>query len=143
MSIEGISNKGELEAFMGEQLGGSNVVGIPGVKGLPDLVTPTPWVTPAFGTGWSQYGDAEYSQVAYRRLGGQVFLRGLAAGGASGDTIFTLPEGLRPERHQIYPCCYNGGIIRVDVRSDGLVVCSGADPTFLSLDGISFWVESF
>ena len=56
----------------------------------------TGWITMALTSPWVNYG-APYASAAYRKIGSQVFLRGLVKGatGTTG-TIFTLPVGFRP-----------------------------------------------
>lgn len=106
----------------------------------------SPWITPTLQNSWTKYGDAAFASVAYRKdVTGKITLRGfvLKASGAAGTTIFTLPTGFRPLKHQMWPCQNSSGIERVDVRSTGAVIYQGAQAalTWLSLDPISFWTD--
>lgn len=68
-----------------------------------DLATTPPglvdsgWIAVASfaSAGWANYGGG-WAAAAYRKIGAQVFLKGLVAGGAVGSAILTLPAGYRP-----------------------------------------------
>jgi hypothetical protein len=73
-----------------------------------DLATPDPglvdsgWIAVVGGVGfnpgppaWTNYGGG-WAPAQFRKIGSQVFLKGLVAGGPVGSTIFTLPAGYRP-----------------------------------------------
>lgn len=54
------------------------------------------WITPTFQNGWGQYDAVNYP-VGYRKVGSEVFLRGLMSAGTVGNvTAFELPPTYRP-----------------------------------------------
>jgi hypothetical protein len=80
------------------------------------------WQTPAFANGWGNYGSP-HQLVRFRKEPGGVRVVGLAKGGTSGATIFTLPDGFQPAATAVYPPgVSDAGGARVDVRVDGTVV---------------------
>lgn len=104
------------------------------------------WLAPAFVNGWSQYGGG-YDPASYRQdaLTGQVFLRGAVKGG-SGTTIWTLPVGFRRTGSALYTVWGESssayGLSLVAILADGSVGhVLGPSTAFLSLDGISFFVD--
>lgn len=113
------------------------------------IQVPWEWVTPTLLNSWTQYSDPNFSQVAYRQEpSGKVTLRGgVSRNAATGSsTIFTLPEGLRPVKNQLFNCRgVHGGAdsaFRVDVNSSGAVTFQGNGTnivSYLFLDPISFW----
>lgn len=112
---------------------------------IPIEGVPIPWTVPAYVNTWAQYTDPEFGTGAYRvEASGKVSLKGLVmhtAAGAAGTTIFTLPVGMRPGKHKIWPVMTGNGIERVEVRSTGAVNYGGSIATvaWAALDPISFW----
>jgi hypothetical protein len=104
---------------------------------------------PAFASGWLNFGEFTYQAVGFRKdRDGIVHLRGAGTKGSNAprSTMFTLPSGYRPARHEVFAAAStngagaqapSGGI--VDVYPDGSVVVLGdTDDNFVSLSGISF-----
>lgn len=97
-----------------------------------------PWVTPSLPSGW--LADIDY-EAQYRLKEGVVYLRGrLSTLGSSGSVIFTLPEGMRPDRDMrlvastgasTYPCA-------LVVEADGDVRPYYSAGSTITLDGVSF-----
>lgn len=74
-----------------------------------------------FQNGWGNYG-AQWPGAAYRKIGDEVMLRGLIAGGANSTTAFILPVGYRTPaygHHFAVASADAFGIVRV--YSDGQV----------------------
>ena len=99
---------------------------------------------PAFTGTWANFGGG-LSAVAYHfdRLG-NVVLKGQAAGGVAGTSIFTLPAGARPAERRDFPAAYAGGDggATVAVLADGTIVPAAAmGNARISLDGIQFRAE--
>jgi hypothetical protein len=130
------------------------------LKGPPgDSATDSGWVTPAYTNGWATHaGTVQPAQ--YRKLGSQVHLRGVVAGGTVDSSIFTLPAGFTPVINQIISCvmtaltsgaassgtAHTHGIGnvsgRLNITSAGLVYSQGAATnTYVSLDGVVFWID--
>lgn len=55
----------------------------------------TGWVAPTLTNSWVNYGGG-FEAAGYKKVGTQVFIRGLVKDGAVGTAIFTLPVGFRP-----------------------------------------------
>lgn len=100
--------------------------------------------------GWESYNSSSY-QVAYRKLGNSVYLRGLIRRGTEGSEMFTLPSGFRPSRgSEIFYCLTSGTIsnngghkgTRINVLTSGTVSQTGTNTAlgngFISLSNISF-----
>jgi hypothetical protein len=62
---------------------------------------------PAFQNSWGNFGSG-WQVAQYRKVGTQVFLRGLVTGGASSTAIFTLPTGYRPASNTMVPAVSQG-----------------------------------
>lgn len=69
---------------------------------------------------------------------GLVVLHGMAAGGATGSAISTLPDGMRPSVDRVFPVATGAGSGSVTVRADGAIVLTTGSG-WCSLDGISFY----
>lgn len=96
---------------------------------------------PVFGTSWQNYtGAGSFQFAAYRKNPlGRVELRGLVERTAGVvTTIFTLPQGYRPVRQEIFFTGGNTGAGRVDVMPDGQVIYNSGGTTFFTLAGITF-----
>ena len=89
--------------------------------------------------GWSNYGFG-YEDIKATRVGGMVFLSGLADGPNSGLSIITtLPEGFRPSARHIVYVDSQISPLRLDVLPDGRIFQQlGQHQGFVSLTGISF-----
>lgn len=107
---------------------------------LPD----TAWIAPTLVNSWANYGGS-WETVAYRRLNGVVYLRGLARNpGArpTGDTIFTLPAGFRPstDQHALVAYANAASFAVINIYADGRVTLNTATAAnmYLSLRGQVF-----
>jgi hypothetical protein len=121
----------------------------------------TGWITPTFTNGWTNYSGA-FNQAGYRRIGNQVFLRGLVVGttGAA-NPMFTLPVGFRPTSQNLLTAgnqvttssAASAGTAhthtvaavstRLNVTAAGLVSVEAttASNAYTSLDGVSFFID--
>lgn len=82
------------------------------------------WHEPAWAAGWSNYGAPWTAK--YRKVHGLVYIEGLATGGATGSTIFTLPPGYRPLTSTMRTQIAQVNIaMRVDYNADGTVLLQG------------------
>lgn len=99
---------------------------------------------PVLQNGWTDYGSATgyYAQSGYWiDKCGVVHLSGMIANGTvtSGTLLFTLPEGYRPAKTEVFIALSAGILCRIDVENTGSVlVQSGASAGWLSLSGITF-----
>jgi hypothetical protein len=97
----------------------------------PTITTPTittnGWTAVSFTNSWADYGSpfetAAYSLDPY----GNVHVRGSIKSGASGQSAFTLPVGMRPSAYFDVPSITGGATMGiVEVGSDGSVTPIGA-----------------
>jgi hypothetical protein len=106
------------------------------------------WTNATYNNGWTSYGQGYAPAGYWKSPDGVVHLRGLVMGGGVGGgganrldsdlAIFTLPSGYRPDKGLVIPVISNGAIGRLDISTDGTVVATSGNNTWLSLDGISF-----
>lgn len=105
------------------------------------LIQETP-KTPTLLNGWTDYNASYYAPASYwKDSTGVVHLSGMIKGGAvaAGTVLFTLPEGYRPERQELFATVSVNLPARVDVAANGSVFLqSGGNTGWLSLCGISF-----
>jgi hypothetical protein len=102
------------------------------------------WTPAPLVNGWVNYGS-EFNTAAYTRTDdGWVRLRGLVKNGVvdpvGATPIFTLPTpGYRPPGQYLFVVATNPNDSgRVDVKTDGRVVCLKGNNGWVSLDGIAF-----
>lgn len=96
----------------------------------------------ALTSGKTHYGGS-YANASYRRISGQVYLRGLVrlsqAITSSNNLVATLPSGYRPRRREVFLTNCGSRFCRVDVLPDGrIVLVHRNDLRWVSLAGISF-----
>lgn len=108
--------------------------------GVPSSLTTPSVIRLDLQNGWTNYG---WGPVGCYKVGGIVFLAGMVShSSATGThTIFTLPEGYRPESStRIFMGMNNNTARRIDVTSGGTVRYNGpaANIGWVSLAGISF-----
>lgn len=77
-----------------------------------------------FEGSWGNNGDTNEAPASfYLSEDGEARLRGVVDGGNEGDTIFILPEELRPEWNQTFACAViGGGTANIIVNIDGEVI---------------------
>lgn len=101
----------------------------------------TGWIALSPAGGWSNSG-APYANLAYRKIGNVVRLRGVITGsGTVGSTIFALPAGYRPSTTGMYRLAGSTGV-DFNIATNG--VCSPASGTAtgqVSLDGVQFTID--
>lgn len=105
-----------------------------------DALETVPWILMGLGgTGWSNYGFG-WAEAAYRKIGDQVQIRGLIAGGAMGSVIANMPVGYRPVANQILTgqVEYGSGYFaaRIDILSSGVFQAywNGGTANYLSIN---------
>lgn len=74
---------------------------------------------------WTTPSSSPYHPIGYRKRGNVVWLRGSAAGGTVGQTVFTLPAGYRPALVLLCTGISSAAISRVDVTPAGSVIFTG------------------
>lgn len=117
----------------------------------PTLINQEGWHTvgaagePAFQNGWGHHDINAYAVKFRKRPDGVVQIRGMARGGASATTIFTLPVGYRPDEELIVPTLvdWNAATVPyfVSVKPTGVVTVTfgaGSTNVWVSMAEIEF-----
>ncbi len=85
----------------------------------------TEWIVhPAYVNGWLDW-DNTNNPVAYRRVGGVVFLRGLVKLGVINTAVFFLPAGFRPSIEVLLATTCSLGHAEIRVNNVGQVWVGG------------------
>lgn len=101
------------------------------------------WTDLTLGSGWAANLGA-WQTPQYIKRGGIVRLRGLIKDGtySSSATVFTLPEGYRPDGAAVFDQGCQTGSARMTINTDGTVTADyllhGAGGGYLTLSGIRF-----
>lgn len=88
---------------------------------------PDPWHEAELLNGWENFG-APYAEAQYRKdSSGFVHMRGLVNGDpATGEVIFNLPDGYRPEHELTLPTLWAdqavGEAFEMTIQTDGDVI---------------------
>ena len=115
---------------------------------LADPTTPAwewdgDWVDATLLNGWTNGGSGGgYAPASYRKnAAGLVSVRGMVTGGSSSvATIFTLPEGYRPDYTLLFTGNSNNAPARLDLNKWGsLYGQSGVQNTTWVSFAFSFW----
>lgn len=99
---------------------------------------PEVWQVPDLENGWQPFG-APLADPSYRQDRGRVYFRGGLANGLLTASAFTLPMGYAPSTQLVLPTV-SVGAGRLDIYPDGSVIPLQGDASFISLDGLSYWV---
>ena len=103
---------------------------------------------PILTGGWSNFGvstSSEHMPTSYYKDSfGFVHLFGLIRNGSlgSGNPMFTLPEGFRPEAGEIFTVMSNGAFGEIRVESDGKVYAQTGSTSWFSLAGCYFMAST-
>lgn len=89
---------------------------------------------------WVDYGVTHNKAGYYKALDGRVHLQGVVKSGTIGQPIFTLPTGYRPSKTLLFTVPSNGAFGVVEIQTDGDVVATTGNNTYVSLEGINFRV---
>ncbi len=99
------------------------------------------WIDVSGGVGFQNGWFQSLQDVAYRKQGNVVRIRGGVTGGTAGSTVFTLPAGFRPSQNYT-TALYNataGGVGYCIVATTGAVSLQLKDQFYF--DPISFTVD--
>lgn len=102
------------------------------IKGAPSFIAPT------LLNSWVDYGGAVEASGFAKTPDGVVRLKGTIKNGTLTASAFLLPTGFRPAANRLYPVVSNSVFGYITIQSDGNVVMSSVNATFVTLDGISF-----
>lgn len=98
------------------------------------------WITPTLVNGWVAVDTARTPK--YRKDNfGKVCLKGMAANGVVGQTIFTLPTGYRPLQNMVVSSVSANAHIALNVFSSGIVAYYGGSNSSASLENVSFYTD--
>lgn len=90
---------------------------------------------------WVDYNATTHNKGGYyKSLDGVVHLQGVVKSGTIGQPIFTLPTGYRPSKTLVFTVPSNGAFGVLEVQTDGDVVATTGNNTYVSLEGIAFRV---
>lgn len=104
------------------------------------------WTAATLENGWTNDGGSGVENAAYRRVRKYIELRGMVDGGAAtGQTIFTLPTGLRPSSTRILSVATFGGtptLVSIRILATGAVRVENTTYAInnVSLDGLRFYL---
>jgi hypothetical protein len=95
---------------------------------------------PIFQNGWASAFDYD---LAYRRTGDRVYLRGIVAGGSAANAVVcTLPDGYRPTRLTYCPANTSIGASIALLKTNGeLSMVSGGLVGGNYFEGVFFWID--
>jgi hypothetical protein len=122
-------------------LGGHPASYYVGKQDIANDITTRPWIIPTLLNGWVAYGGIYSSPKYYIDSIGIVHLKGAVKSGTISSTIFTLPNGYRPDAAISFPVVSNNAFGICNILSDGSVNSSSSSNTIFTLDGISFRAE--
>lgn len=102
---------------------------------------PEAWTNASIKSPWSSFGGGYSYPRYYKDYAKRVHLEGMIKGGGSGNTMFTLPTGYRPEYDIIVSAHTSpgGAVCRITILASGDVLPgTGASSSWVSLSGIDF-----
>ena len=98
------------------------------------------WYDPTLENNWVAYNAANNSPQYLIDDNGFVHLRGILKNGdGTTDDFFSLPQGFRPAKIEVFPGAASGGFCGITIAVDGAVrAYTGGSTTWTALDGITF-----
>ena len=104
--------------------------------------TPGVWIAPTLDGDWEDYDIVNLNSTAFRRVGGQIHLRGAVEGGLDGSLVFTLPAFFRPLKLIVLPIItITGELANISIQTDGDIFVNFSGISAISLDGAFFWTS--
>ena len=120
---------------------------------LPELNIPdTGWQVPNLaGTGYTDV-DTTLQGIRYRKVNNVVYIEGAVKGGNNNQSIFSLPDGLKPSKTLVFSSVLIvGGVFpnapttttigRIEINDGGQVIPKTVGNVMTSISGISFVVD--
>ena len=106
-----------------------------------DLTVNTSWQEITLTNNWENYG-VQYQTAEYKKIGNQVFLRGLIRNGSNDTAAFTLPTGYRPQEGLKFVTNSDneGGTAVVTIDTFGAVTVNRYT-SWVALEQISFFID--
>lgn len=97
-----------------------------------------------FLNSWVNHSPDIFNSAAYfKDLFGVVHLKGLVKDGTIGQAIFTLPEGYRPSKRELFVTISTNAIGKIYIHTDGNVSAEIGNNTYFSLDGVTFRADGY
>ena len=106
-----------------------------------DVTVNKSWQEIILTNEWENYG-AGYQSAQYKKIGNQIFLRGLIRNGSNNTIAFTLPSGYRPPADLKFTTNTNneGGTAVVTINASGTVTINHYTG-WVALEQISFFID--
>lgn len=113
----------------------------------------TGWTNLTYYNNYSSYDEINFNRLSYKRVGKQVFLRGIINCPTANPSGYyaacgELPVGCRPSKGIVLPLARQGvadssgnAYADVAVYTDGTIRVTPTVATWVSLDGLSFWID--
>jgi hypothetical protein len=96
---------------------------------------------PSFQNSYAAYNPGYADPSFYRDPWGHVFLDGLVkrtGAPVTGETIYLLPGGYRPQKAEVFDVLTDTGLGRVDIAASGAVAYISGGTVWISLSGLNF-----
>ena len=108
---------------------------------LTQLYEDTGWIDVTFENSWVNYGGSIWQDAQYRKENGWVYIRGLVKDGTVNSAIFTLPEGFRPAKQEMFITVASDPTTNIwaktYVLADGIVQTAGVPAGYTSFQSLS------
>lgn len=106
-----------------------------------DVTVNKSWQAISLTNNWENYGTT-YQAAEYKKVGSQIFLRGLIRNGSNNTIAFTLPSGYRPPADLKFTTNTNneGGTAVVTINASGTVTINHYTG-WVALEQISFFID--
>ena len=106
-----------------------------------DVTVNKSWQAISLTNNWENYGTT-YQAAEYKKVGSQIFLRGLIRNGSNNTVAFTLPSGYRPPAGLKFTTNTNneGGTAVVTINASGTVTINHYTG-WVALEQISFFID--
>lgn len=111
-------------------------------KVLNDKIADTGWVNLTLSNGWENLGG-KYPTAQYRKIGKQVFLRGLIINNSSTpEVLLTLPDLIRPLKISYSTIIESDNIKYIYIEPNGnIMIQNYVKGNWVSLGQISYFLD--
>ena len=104
------------------------------------------WQSITYEHTYSSYSANDYNVLQYRKIGNQVFLRGMIKSTATNPiganaTAGTLPATARPVKGVYFLANNADASISINIDTNGSIKVFNTSTSWVSLDGINFFVD--
>lgn len=99
------------------------------------------FIDASYLNSWVSYNTTTHNKAGYfKSTDSIVHLQGMVKSGTINNPIFTLPAGYRPAKTLVFTVPSNGAFGVLEVQTDGDVIATTGNNTYVSLEGIRFRV---